>query len=243
MSAPLSNADFFHTPPELVSGNRLRIEGEELEHLARVLRHSVHDRIIVADGRGKAYEATIDRIARTSADCTILSTHALLHEHPCDIILGVALLKNAARFDVLVEKCTELGVRSIIPLKTSRTIPQSAKIDRWKKLALAAMKQSQRCIWPGIKELTPFDDFLAQTSSCALKLIPHEKATTGFDVSVQSLKGQRIAVCIGPEGGFTAEEIQKAMQVGFSPVTLGVRRLRTETAAIASLVALAESSY
>ncbi len=243
MSAPHSSADFFYTPPGSVSGNCLRIEGDELEHLSRVLRHQVNDRVIVTDGVGTAYEVTIDGISRTSADCRILSTHALQNEHPSDITLGVAILKNAARFDYLVEKCTELGVRTIVPLKTAHTIPRSTKIDRWKKLALAAMKQSQRCIWPDVQELTTLDAFFSLTESSELKLIPHEKATKGFRSASKEFDCKRVSVCIGPEGGFTGEELKEAVRNGFSPVTLGPRRLRTETAAIASLAALVEASY
>lgn len=233
--------EYFYTPPDLIAGDRLRIEGDEFAHLTHVMRRKVHDTIMVVDGIGNAYEATIAGITKREAECTIQARHRQLHEPDTDITLGVAVLKNASNFDFLLEKCTELGVRTIVPLHTNRTIPSHAKTERWQKLALAAMKQSGRCFLPIVLELTPLATFLANTSAVSLKLIPHEKTESPrIRQLLQGGSHSAYAACIGPEGGFTDEEINSAVQHGYSPVTLGKRRLRTETAAIVTVAALVE---
>jgi 16S rRNA (uracil1498-N3)-methyltransferase len=118
----------------------------------------------------------------------------------------------------------------IVPLLTERTIPRHAKIERWQKLALAAMKQSERCVLPLVQPLTQFDDYV-KNSKAALKIIAHEK--TGGSPAL-NISDATIAICIGPEGGFTEEEVARAKGCGFQLMTLGERRLRTETAAIAA---------
>jgi 16S rRNA (uracil1498-N3)-methyltransferase len=151
--------------------------------------------------------------------------------HP--VVLAVGMPANE-RMDWLVEKATELGVRSIVPLATGRTIPQHAKTDRWQKLAIAAMKQSGRCVLPPVSPLTPFGRFIAE--ACApLKLIPHEKETSRSLRDILAGGPQDAVLCVGPEGGFSDAEVDEAIHAGFLAVSLGPRRLRTETAAITAL--------
>ena len=231
--------EYFYTPPRLISTTDLTIDGDEFDHLTHVMRKKVGDAIRVVDGKGMAYDATIMEIARRTARCEITHAYERLNEPAIDVTLGVAILKNASRFDFLVEKVTELGVNTIIPLTTERTIARSAKVERWQKLALAAMKQSGRCVLPSVSGLTGLADFVASIPPTALRLIPHEKAERTLMNAVPQSKSQSITICIGPEGGFSDEEINQAAQRGFMPVSLGPRRLRTETAAIlASGIAL-----
>ncbi len=228
--------DYFYAPPSNVSSGFITIDGDECAHLTHVMRKKVGDTIRVVDGTGNAYDARIEEIARRSARCNILQHHRRLHEPDREVTLGVALLKNGSKFDFLVEKCTELGVSSIVPLLTERTIPQRARTDRYQKLALAAMKQSARCVLPTVHNVEHFTAFLSPVPQSSLKLIPHEQVATPTLTDV--LRGrafQSIVVCIGPEGGFSDEEIDQAQAAGFIPVSLGTRRLRTETAAIVAV--------
>jgi 16S rRNA (uracil1498-N3)-methyltransferase len=133
--------------------------------------------------------------------------------------------------DFLVEKLTELGVSAIVPLATERTISDHARIARWEKIALAAMKQSCRCVLPAFAELTPFSEFVAQTRH-ERKIIPHEAADAPHLRERLGAGWTSATVCIGPEGGFSEREVALAVKEGFEPVLLGPRRLRTETAAI-----------
>ena len=224
--------EYFYTPPELISSSELSIVGDEFSHLTHVMRKKIGDAIRVVDGAGMAYEATIVKIDKRSAGCDITGRHVRLNEPEMDVTLAVAVLKNFSRFDFLVEKVTELGVNTIVPLLTERTIPHHARVERWQKLALAAMKQSGRCVLPRVRELITLSDFLTATPPKNLKLIAHEKADGGMKDVFEQHNSLSASICIGPEGGFSDAEIQCAVRSGFTPVLLGARRLRTETAAI-----------
>ncbi len=230
--------EYFYTAPHNISTDSLTIEGEELSHLAHVMRKAAGESIMVVDGAGNTYEATIEEITKRIARCSIRQAHPHLHEPDLDVTLAVGLLKNPSKFDFLIEKCTELGVNSFFPLNTERTIPSHSKTDRWQKLALAAMKQSGRCVLPKVHELQRFNDFLSSTPSSSLRIIPHEKITTPtIGEMLRQKTNTSIVICIGPEGGFSEEEIVQAESSGFLPVSLGERRLRTETAAIVAAAA------
>jgi 16S rRNA (uracil1498-N3)-methyltransferase len=226
--------EYFYTTPEHIADGSLSIEGEEFAHLTHVMRKKVGDVIGVVDGMGNLYEAEITDIRRRTASCAIRSHLVRPGEPRVRLHLGVGILKNSARFDYLVEKSTELGVATVTPLLTSRTIPRHAKSDRWQKLALAAMKQSGRSVLPRVAQLTALTDFLASPSAGAMKLIPH---TEGDRSSLQKGAGaSEVIACIGPEGGFTDAEISLATSAGFRMVSLGPLRLRTETAAVVATV-------
>jgi len=225
--------DYFYTTPDLISTAELLIAGDEFSHLTHVMRKKVGDSLRVVDGRGGTYDVVISDIATRTARCTIRQTHARLHEPLVNVTLAVALLKNASRFDVLVEKTTEIGVASIIPLLTERTIGQHAKVDRWQKLALAAMKQCGRSVLPTIHSPQQFRELVTAPPEGDLRLLPDEHHHEPLLADVLRRNGGSSAViCIGPEGGFTDEEITLANASGFTVVSLGPRRLRTETAAI-----------
>lgn len=225
--------EYFYTPPHLITSHKLTIDGEEFVHLTHVMRKKQGDSIRVVNGVGTTYDATIVEVSKHIARCEILKVHTRLNEPELDVTLGVAILKNASKFDFLVEKVTELGVNAIVPLITSRAIPRHAKTDRLQKLALAAMKQSGRCVLPAVKELTGFPEFVQSAQPGSLRIIPHEQIESPTLAHVLQGKEFRSAIlCVGPEGGFTDDEVILAESAGFQPVSLGVRRLRTETAAI-----------
>ncbi len=224
--------EYFYTPPHLITTRDLTIEGDEFNHLTHVMRKKVGDTIRVVDGAGTTFDVTIAEVSKRTARCEITASHKRLNEPDVDVTLGVAILKNASRFDFLVEKATELGVNTIVPLLSERTIPRHAKTDRWQKLALAAMKQSGRCVLPVVRALTRFDDFVTSPPPNQLRLIPHEKANRPLREILQQHKLSSLTMCIGPEGGFSDEEVTLAQDAGFQQVSLGPRRLRTETAAV-----------
>jgi 16S rRNA (uracil1498-N3)-methyltransferase len=231
--------EYFYTPPHLVERQMLTIEGDEFSHLTHVMRKKVGDEVRVVDGKGNAHDAVISEINKRTARCSIHAHHSRLNEPDLDVTLAAGVLKNSSRFDFLVEKSTEIGVCTIVPLITERTIPQHRRTDRWQKLALAAMKQSGRCVLPSLYELTSFEDFIAATQPDSLRLIPHEKAEKpAISDLLQNQKSTSIVVCIGPEGGFSDNEIDAASKAGFAPVSLGNTRLRTETAAIVAVAAI-----
>jgi 16S rRNA (uracil1498-N3)-methyltransferase len=226
--------DYFYVQPDQIIGNAVVIQGEESKHLARVLRKNVGELIFVTDGNDRMYEAVISEIGKTETRCTVKAIHSKYHEPAVDVTLAVSLLKNPARFDFLVEKATELGVRHIIPLKCERTISSHEKHDRLEKLAIAAMKQCGRSWLPRIAPLMPLDE-LFSSSSQDLKFLPHEKSDPMQSITSTFHRYpacKTVLIVVGPEGGFSEEEVQQALGAGFLPVSLGVRRLRAETAAI-----------
>lgn len=225
--------DYFTTPPHLITRTQLTIEGEEFVHLTHVMRKHVGDAIVVVDGKGSAYDVMIEAIEKSCAFCTIRAHQRMAREPEIDVTLAVGLLKNSSNFDFLVEKTVEIGVNTVIPILTGRTIPRHARTDRWQKIALAAMKQSGRCVLPEVHPLTSLNDILSSTRHGRLRLIPHEKTDTRHIADVLKPGDfTSVLICIGPEGGFTDDEIDTATRSGFVPVSLGPRRLRTETAAI-----------
>ena len=231
--------DYFYTPAELIRGEELLIRGDEFAHLTHVMRKKVGDPLRVVDGRGSAYDVVIADVAKRTARCTIRQIHARLHEPDVRVTLAVALLKNASRFDVLVEKTTEIGVASIVPLVTVRTIGRHAKVDRWQKLALAAMKQSGRSLLPTVHSPQQFSEFVSTPVEAELRLLPDEQHHEPLIAEVvRRSECASAVICIGPEGGFTGEEITLARASGFTVVSLGTRRLRSETAAIVAVTSV-----
>jgi 16S rRNA (uracil1498-N3)-methyltransferase len=222
--------DYFYTPPENISNTSIRIDGEEFVHLTHVMRKKAGDLIRVVDGFGIAYDVRLDEVIKGTATGTILKVFPDHNESPINLTLAVGILKNPSKFDFLVEKITELGVKEIIPLCTERTIPAHAKIERWQKLALAGMKQSGRSVLPVVRELTTLESVLKLKTSFDATFIAHEQPTEvprSIDRSFHSA-----IVLIGPEGGFSGEEFDRCRSEGFQPLYFGDRRLRTETAAI-----------
>lgn len=228
--------DYFYTPPSLIKNTSLKIEGEELHHLSKVLRKKVGEMIFVVDGNEHAYKVVIRTISRSTVECEIEETLYRWNEAHIEVKLAVALLKNPSRFDFLVEKCTELGVREFIPVRTERTIASKVHLDRLQKIALSAMKQCGRSFLPPVHPPMDFLVALTHLKGCEGKFITHEK--TGDDNGAWRRKEvggelKSIGILVGPEGGFTDEEIQSAIASGFTMISLGTRRLRSETAAVA----------
>lgn len=222
--------EYFYTPPRHIADGHVFIDGEEHAHLVHVMRRKVGDHIRVVDGMGTAHDVTLIEVERRFARGKISGTMERHREPGVDLTLAVGILKNPSRFDFLVEKVTELGVREIVPMMTERSIPHHAKSDRWQKLALAAMKQSGRAFLPPVRQLSTIEE-IAGSSNHAARFIAHEQANAESRLALPPESGS-VLLLIGPEGGFTGAEVQACESFGCQPVSLGVRRLRTETAAI-----------
>jgi len=227
--------EFFYVPADLIIDAHIAVTGDEAKHIARVLRKQPGDHIWVVDGKGKAYETEIHLVTPEMIECEILFEHHHLHEPDISVTLAVAQLKNPSRMDWIIEKGTEIGVRSFIALQTGRTIAKSPKQERWTNIALAAMKQSGRCILPSIASPVTFEEMIEQAGDCDLKLIPYERTDHVLFIG-EMMKYRKpprsVMIVIGPEGGFTDDEVSTAEKAGFIQCSLGRRRLRTETAAI-----------
>ncbi len=230
--------DYFYVPAEHIIDTHIAILGEEAKHIARVLRKQPGDTIWIVDGEGRALESVIRLVTIESVECEVLYEHHHHHEPDIIITLAVAQIKNPSRMEWLIEKGTELGVRSFLPMQTERTIAKSSKEERWTNIAIAAMKQCGRSILPKIETPQLFGDVLKNSAEYDMKLIPYERTDHVLFIAeaVKHRKPPRnVLIVIGPEGGFTEEEIIAAEKSGFVQVSLGRRRLRTETAAIVAV--------
>lgn len=230
--------DHFYVDKKDVHGMTLVLRGDEASHLTRVLRKRVGDHILATDGIDTMYEAALVRVDRDEVECDIVDVKNNVNEPKTEIALAVALLKNPSRTDFLVEKAVELGVRTVIPMLTERTIPAHEKHTRLEKIALSAMKQCGRCYLPKVTDLMEFEVLVNHAQGYSLRLIPHEKTEQSQFVGTVMQHHENVKsvlMMIGPEGGFTEEEIELASANQFIPISLGPRRLRTETAAISAL--------
>ncbi len=211
---------------------------ERVHHIREVLRLRAGDEVTVFDGRGTEYLCTIKDIENNLVKLRIMSSSSAIAKI-MSVTIACAVPKKT-RMDDIVDKLTQLGVDSIIPMITERVIVKMdetarvAKLARWRKIAESAIQQSQRGILPIVAPVTSFDDVLKNSGDFDLKLMPTlagEKRTLKDVLSASRPK--RIIILIGPEGDFAPQEIEQAFATGFIPVSLGNTVLRVDTAAVA----------
>jgi 16S rRNA (uracil1498-N3)-methyltransferase len=230
--------DYFLVDPDDIAEETLILRGDEQRHISRVLRKKIGDHIMATDGKGRTYEAIIKGFSKVTVECSIVHTFVRLNEPRRDVTLAVSPLRNPARLDFIVEKATELGVATVIPLLCDRTIRKTGKHDRLEKIAVAATKQCGRSVVPTIFVSTRFETLVQNSGQYDLKLIPHEKTEqsqfVGSVIKHHEDAGT-VLILVGPEGGFTDEEVRLAGGEGFISISLGPRRLRSETAALSAM--------
>ena len=231
----------FYVPTPQIEKGMLRIEGNEVKHIRRVLRLKAGDEIIVFDSLGKEYEGTIIEETTSSVVIKIQNIFLSKRDSPLDVTLAQSLLKGE-KMDYLIQKATELGVKEIIPFFSSRSVPlleKSGRLKRhhrWGRIAIEASKQCGRGVVPKIEPLQDYSEMLQIASPGSLRLILWEREGGQLkEVLERSKEKTRIFFIIGPEGGFSQEEVEEAKRAGFIPVTLGRRILRAETASLCLL--------
>ncbi len=229
-------SDYFFVEKKFIFRNHLIIDENELHHLKNVLRKEISEIIFVVDGIGNCYEAKILSYTKLNCECEIISIQKNFSEPKNDLTLAVGMLKNSSKFDFIVEKATELGIKKIIPMITKNTITKFAKTERWNKIALASMKQCGRGFLPIVEEAKEIKKIILDSMHYEKKLIPYEFENENKEIKIQNSG----IILIGSEGGFTKEEIKFAIENKFETISLGNRRLRTETAAIVSCAKFVE---
>lgn len=204
---------------------------EEAGHCVRVLRLSEGDEILVADGKGEFHQAVIRRAHPKHCEVEILKSWSPAPLWPAYLHIAVAPTKNMDRMEWFAEKATEIGIDAITFLCCQFSERREIKTARIEKILVSAMKQSQKARLPQLGEMTPFKTFVRQPFE-GRKFIAH--CEDGEKRSLKSLlrPGENALILIGPEGDFSPEEIQMALDNGFEPISLGDSRLRTETAAL-----------
>jgi len=230
----------FYTPPEKIKNDRVLIEGEEAFHIAKVLKFNKGEIIPVVDGLGNKYKVAISNISQKSVEGDILTCVRKENEPLVNITLAPAL-SAGTKMDLVIEKCTEIGVNAFVPILTEKSFVKLdkkakalSKTNRWRKVAIAAMKQSLRSYLPKIHEITEFDEILQKIHEYDLTLVAslERDSKPVREVINSQNKYKNILLLVGPEAGFTSSELERAREYKTVPVSLGPRRLRTETASI-----------
>lgn len=251
----------FYAAPETISGSLINLACDESHHLARVLRLHANDEAFAFDGRGREYRCRVAKPDARHAQLEIITALADRVESPLDLTLAQALVKGE-KFDLIVQKAAELGVRRIIPLVTEnadlRLSDERAekRMERWRRIALEALKQSGGRRLVDIQPPAALADYLGSItlgeSSTAeasrtfadrpappVLLVFSERGGTSIDTALGNTDHTRpVVACVGPEGGWDAIELEGFESRGARPVTLGPRILRAETAAVVAMTLL-----
>ena len=230
----------FYVHPEDVTTDRVVLRGEEAHHAIQVRRCRKGEQIEAIDGVGTLYRVRIVRILEDAVEGEIVAREPEFGEPPVRVTLVQSLIKGD-RFDFVVEKATEIGVAEIVPMVTERSVVTSRserRIERWRRIARAAAKQSGRCRVPVVRTARRFEDALEEMrASHDLVMIAWrgERGRMMRDVVRSTPAARTAAIFVGPEGGFTEREIHLAQDAGIGSFSLGARCLRGETAGIVAV--------
>jgi len=235
----------FFAPPEAFHKQSVTLTGDEARHLREVLRLKIGDEVFVFDGAGREFRCTVAKAKRDEALLDQCGEVAPTQpESPLNLTLAVALLKGE-KFDLVVQKTTELGITSIVPVMTRyadirlRDANDAEKrVNRWKRIAIEAAKQCGRARVPSMVLPVSFESIISG-SDYSLRVMFSERNGLSFYEAFASLSGPTSAIAlIGSKGGWADEEMSAANASGWRIITLGGRILRAETAAITATVLL-----
>lgn len=219
------------------------IIGSDVNHIKNVLRMKIDEEVLVSNGVDKDYHCRIAEIGAEKVVAEILSVDEEGTELSARLYLFQGLPKQD-KMELIVQKAVELGAYQVIPVSMHRSVVKldakkaDAKVKRWNGIAESAAKQSKRMVIPEVTEVMTVKEALAYAAGFDLKLLPYENAR-GMAATKECMEkvkpGMRIAVFIGPEGGFEDSEVELAKAAGFETISLGKRILRTETAGLTTL--------
>ena len=227
----------FPVDEKKIEEGKASLSGTDFKHIVKVLRMKEGDALTLFDGNSLEYDGRISHVGSREVVVNILSSRSVVTDSPLRITLMQGLPKSD-KMDYIVEKATELGVHAIVPVITERSQVRTAdKKRRWERIAVEASKQCGRTKPPAIENTLNFDEAIKYKDNDGLGLILH----VGSQVSLKDFlkyplqHTKNIIVLIGPEGGFSENEVLLATEMGFTSLGLGPRTLRTETAGIAVL--------
>jgi len=228
---------FFSSEP--ITGTVATLHQQEAHHLLHVMRLKAGAQVTLFDGLGAEFQAEVSRCGRTEVELAVLARHEIDRELPASLVI-VSALPKGDRQRWMIEKLTELGVTRLLLIQTQRSIAKLAGgMAKLERAVIEASKQCRRNRLMRIENMQPWPQALAERSLPAVRWIAHPSESDTAD-SVDSSATERLAegtaFAIGPEGGFTDDEIAGALAGGWLPIDLGPRILRTETAAVAAAV-------
>lgn len=226
-----------YTRSPLSEGGTTELDENAAQHVGRVLRMQPGQDLLLFNGDGNDYPATITSASKKQVEVQVGAPAANATESSLDIVLGQTLSKGD-RMDYAVQKAVEMGVSRIVPLTTERCDVklkgdrEEKRLRHWQSVAISAAEQCGRARVPEILPVMTLAEWFEHTADCDLRLVLHHRTEQSLDTMN---KPARAALMIGPEGGLSPEEITAAENSGFLPVALGPRVLRTETAPIAAM--------
>lgn len=231
----------FFVDKNAIQGNTIILsDKEDVKHISKVLRHKVSNIIEISDKESFEYRVEIKEMTNDHIECMILDKRPFEREPEHRVYLYQGIPKQG-KMEVIIQKAVELGVYEIIPVFTERRVVQDKgnfknKIDRWQKISDEAVKQCRRGIIPKVRSSLTFDEMLEDMQSKDINLLLYENENnTTLKSILRSSKMNSLGVVVGPEGGFSEAEVQKALSKGVHIVTIGKTILRTETAGTAAL--------
>jgi 16S rRNA (uracil1498-N3)-methyltransferase len=228
----------FFVPASSLEGGLVRLSREQAHQVRQVLRLGPGDTVVVLDDRGAEYDVTLTAVGSKEAVGRVVSTHPASGEPKAQLTLFQSLLIRE-KFEWVLQKATEVGVAQIVPVLTARGLVRTKqieenKLDRWQRILTEAAEQSHRGRIPRIEPVVPFADIFSRFVGFDRFLIAAPSETVSLHETLRGMARPEpsIALLIGPEGGFTDEEVAVAREKGAIAVGLGPRILRTETAAV-----------
>lgn len=241
----MMNLPYFYINQYDAAQKEIVLEEVTSKHVVQVLRMKAGELLNLTDGKGNLLTCSI--LDDNKKHCrVVIKEKSYQEKNSRSVSIAISLLKNTNRFEWFLEKATEIGVSEIIPLICERTEKEKFRFDRMQGIVISAMLQSQQCWLPDMHEPVQFANMERWVpknivSENGTKYIAHcmdgnKSLLSHSHISTSS----HLLICIGPEGDFTKEEIEKALQHNFIPVSLGETRLRTETAGVAAAVLLCQ---
>lgn len=226
--------NIYYAPPSQVNNGFIELLDQEATHASKVMRAREGDKLVVVDGVGGRYEGIIRRFTKKSVQLEVEDEQQIPKPKPT-LILGMGIIKKRDRLEFAVEKAVELGVSQVYLFRSERTIKENVRMDRLESIVKSAMKQSLRAWLPEVTICHSLEQMLASVSDAEL-LVAHEKVEAAqADIDLKKLESKKILLLVGPEGGFSSDEIEWFKQEGAQLVSLGSNRLRAETAVVTFL--------
>ena len=223
--------------PDQINEGTVRLAGSQYRHAVRVLRLGPGDEVMLLSG-DREWIAVLEQVGRSELTARVVSVRPAVTE-PSAVVTLVQALVKADRMDWVVQKCTELGVKRLIPVSSERAVVKPDAVgggsrgDRWRRIAQAAAEQCGRPTAMEIEHIAELEATVHRLAEDHLLIVPHEvEREVGLRDVIARQAGQPIALLIGPEGGWSGREVDLIRAVGGVAVSLGPRILRTETAAV-----------
>lgn len=214
------------------NNKQIFLRDQEHRHLVKSLRIDINETVFITDGEGNKYEAKLVEKGRNTSKLEIINKF-IFSRKKSNLSIAISPTKKSNRFEWFLEKVTEIGISSIYPVICNHSEKKSLNIDRAKKILISSMKQSLQTYLPEIHEPTDFNSFIANPFENLLKLIATNKTDFNAKPFSEFAGSKNTLIMIGPEGGFSNDELIIAKNAKFTAVSLGDNRLRTETAGVA----------